>query len=74
MIKDLGKYIAMKSVPAKHGHFLPRGIVVHIRKVGGMTIADTGSVKVKITNLQLRHDFIQYALAETVAAESQAVR
>jgi hypothetical protein len=39
-----------------------------------MTIADTGSVKVKITNLQLRHDFIQYALAETVAAESQAVR
>ena len=74
MIKDLGKYIAMKSVPAKHGHFLPRGIVVRIHKVGGMTVADTGRVKVRITNLQLRHDFIQYALAETVAAESAAVR
>jgi len=30
MIKDLGKYVAIKSVPAKHGHFLPRGIVVRI--------------------------------------------
>ena len=74
MIKDLGKFVAMRSVEVKHGHFLPRGIVVNVKKVGHMTIADTGSVKVRINNLQLRHDFIQYALAETVAAESQAVR
>ena len=74
MTQELGKFVAMRSVEVAHGTYLPRGIVVRISKAGRTTVADTGSVQVRITGEQLRRDFIQYALAETIAAESQAVR
>ena len=74
MTQELGKFVAMRSVEVAHGTYLPRGIVVRIAKTGRTTVADTGSVQVRITGEQFRRDFLQYALAETVAAETQAVR
>jgi hypothetical protein len=74
MAQELGKFVAMRSVEVTNGTYLPRGIVVRITKTGRTTVADTGSVQVRITGEQFRRDFLQYALAETVAAESQAVR
>ncbi len=74
MTQEFGKFVAMRSVEIAHGTYLPRGIVVTIAKSGRKTVADTGSIKVQITGAQFRRDFIQYALAETIAAESQAVR
>jgi hypothetical protein len=74
MDKDFGKYVALRSVEVGHGTYLPRGIVVRIAKAGRTLIADTGSLKVRITGDQFRTHFLQYALAEAFVAEFQAVR
>jgi hypothetical protein len=48
--------------------------VVTIANIDRMFIVESDGVKMRITGEQFRRDFIQYALVQTIAAESQAVR
>ena len=74
MTQDYGKNVALRTVEAKYGQKIARGSVVTIANIDRMFIVEADGVKMRITGEQFRRDFLQYALAETVAAESQAVR